>query len=299
MTDATNVANRADQPTVEVWLRRLGERFQPSKAIHEVLQAVIQQPELATYASGTEIAAAAKVNVATVVRAAQTFGFSGWPEWRQEIRARYLNELTAQELAVVHESINQHPLDVTLSKALDQLATIRRNLDRKIITDFAKAMAGANRRLIIAPGSFAAVGRALAHHAGIAGYRCELLDDGFVLANALADLTDRDIVIPITVWRLYNASIAAAREARRRGTRVYLISDQIHSPIAELADRVLVVPSEGTSFFPTVVPSMCVVESLCAQLARVNPEHSAKAIAAAEKQWQDFNLLHFNKTGPA
>ena len=173
---------------------------------------------------------------------------------------------------------------------------MKRAINRSIILDFAKAISSAKRRLIVASGSFAAVGRTLAHHAGVAGYRCEVLDDAVVLTNALADLTDRDVVVPITFWRLYNSSIAAAREAKRRGAPVYLISDQLVSPIAELADRILVVPSEGASFFPSIVPGLSIVESVCAQLVQLDPERSAKAIAAAEKQWQEFDLLHFNSS---
>lgn len=298
MSNAKNIAQTAGTPDVEAWLRKLAEKNKPSKAIHDVLQAIIVQPALASYASSTKLAAVAGVNVATVVRAAQLFGFSGWPEWRQEIRARYLNLLTAQELAVVHEVANQSPLDMAVSRNIEQLTAIRKSMDRRTLAAFAKGIARANRRLIVASGSFSAVGRTLAHHAGIAGYRCEVLGDGVALANALADLTDRDIVIPITVWRLYKVCIAAAREAKRRGTKVYLISDQLYSPIAELADRVLIVPSEGTSFFPTIVPSMSVVEALCAQLVRIDPDRSAKAIADAERQWQEFNLLYFNQGGP-
>ncbi|TYL97837.1 MurR/RpiR family transcriptional regulator [Bradyrhizobium rifense] len=280
---------------VEDWLRALAANKVPSKAVHHVLDAVITNPELASYASTSEMAGASGVNVATVTRSAQSFGFSGWPEWRQEIRARYLGLLSAPELAVVHEaSSTQAPFDATIGKHIEHLAAMKRAIDRSVILDFAKAISSAKRRLIVASGSFAAVGRTLAHHAGVAGYRCEVLDDTVVLTNALADLTDRDVLIPITFWRLYNSSIAAAREAKRRGAPVYLISDQLVSPIAELADRILVVPSEGASFFPSIVPSLSIVESVCAQLVKLDPERSAKAIAAAEKQWQEFDLLHFN-----
>lgn len=284
------------QGTVEDWLRTLQLRKSPSTGVHLVLQTLIICPEKASYASTAEIAQAAGVNAATVSRTAQAFGFSGWVEWRQEIRARYLGTLSAPELATVHSAMIERPTDATLNKHLDHLTSARRGLDRLVVTDFAKAIASARRRLIVASGSYAAVGRTLAHHSGVAGYRCEVLEDAIVLTNALADLTDQDVVIPITFWRLYNSAIGAAREAKRRNAPVYLISDQTVSPIADLADKVLVVPSEGASFFPSIVPSVSAVECICAELVKIDPERSKASIAASEKQWRDFDLLHFNST---
>ena len=79
---------------------------------------------------------------------------------------------------------------------------------------------------------------------GVAGYRCEVLDDAIVTSNALADLGSNDVVIPITFWRLYKTAILAATEARKRGAKVCLISDSTVSPVARLADQILIVPSD-------------------------------------------------------
>lgn len=282
---------------VEDWLRALPQDTTPSRAIHAALQAVIVDPKFASYSSAGKLAERAGVNVATITRAAQSFGFSGWPEWQQEIRARYLGQLNASELAKEHEaSTGTTPFDATINKHLEHLTSLRRGVDRRLIADFAKAIATSNRRLIVASGSYAAVGRTLAHHAGIAGYRCEVLEDSIAITHALADITEKDLVIPITFWRLFNSAIAAAKEAKRRGTPVYLISDQMVSPIAELATRILVVPSEGASFFPSILPTLSLIEGISAELVRINPAHSSRAIAQTERQWQDFGLLLFNST---
>ncbi|MDX8469721.1 MurR/RpiR family transcriptional regulator [Mesorhizobium sp. VK23B] len=296
MDSATLIAShdRGKAP-VEDWLRALPQDNTPSRAIHAALQAVIVDPKFASYASAGKLAARAGVNVATVTRAAQSFGFSGWPEWQQEIRARYLGQLNAPELALEHEiSVAPTPFDATINKHLGHLTSMRRGVDRRLISDFAKAIATAQRRLIVASGSYGAAGKILAHHAGIAGYRCEVLEDSIAITHALADITDKDLVIPMTFWRLFNSSIAAAKEARRRGTPVYLITDQMVSPIAELATKILVVPSEGASFFPSILPTLSLIEGISAELVRIDPAHSNKAIAQAERQWQDFGLLFFN-----
>ncbi len=159
---------------------------------------------------------------------------------------------------------------------------------------FATLIAKSNRRLIIACGSFAGVGRILAHHAGVAGYRCEFYDDAVATANGLSDVSSDDVVIIITFWRLYNVAITAGRQARERGATVCLLSDAAVSPVAKHAHHSLIVPSEGTSFFPALVPGLSVVEGICAELESVNVERARQGVRNAERQWQDFDLLHFN-----
>ena len=266
-----------------------------SRSLHGVLQAAISDPEFASYASAMDLAGLAGVNVATVTRAAQAVGFGGWPDLRQEIRARYLGLLTASEVATVHGSrATGHPFDDALSRHIESLTLIRKTLDRRAVHVFARAMAGAERRLVVASGSFVAVAKVLAHNASLAGYRCDLLDDPAAVANAIADLRPSDVLVAITFWRLFNATIVAARQARARGATICVLSDRAKSPMADLADHLLVVPAEGTSFFPSTVPALAVVDGLCAELGTLDAARTTRSIAAAETQWQAFDLLHFN-----
>ena len=296
MSRAKNVAEKLplDQP-VEDWLRALARLHKISRGAHDVIQAAISRPEFASYASAFDLGQDAGVNTATVTRAAQALGFSGWPELRQEIRTRYVGLLTAPELATVHDAGSSGlPFDDALNRQIADLNHIRRSLDRDKVKAFATLIAKSSRRLIIACGSFAGVGRILAHHAGVAGYRCEFYDDAVATANGLSDVSSDDVVIIITFWRLYNVAITAGRQARERGATVCLLSDAAVSPVAKHAHHSLIVPSEGTSFFPALVPGLSVVEGICAELESVNVERARQGVRNAERQWQDFDLLHFN-----
>jgi DNA-binding MurR/RpiR family transcriptional regulator len=297
MTDTTFfAAGGPDAPEpVEDWLRMLTRERQLSRAAHDVIQSAITHPELASYASALEFSGAAKVNIATVTRTAQALGFSGWPELRQEIRARYLSALTAPEVAIVHSAHSSgQPFDEAINRDIENLGSIRKTLDRRRVQQLAKFIAESDRRLILASGSSAAIARALVHNASLAGYRSELLDDAVVVSNALTDLRAGDILIAIAFWRLYRSTSLAVRQAKALGATVCIIADTAASPLAQLADSVLVVPAEGVSFFPSLVAGLAVVEGICAELARLDPQRTGEAIASAERQWKEFGLLHFS-----
>lgn len=284
---------------IEDWLRGLEETGRLSQGGHAVVQAAVQDPKFASYASAAQIAGLAQVNVATVTRTAQAVGFAGWPDWRQEIRTRYLGNLSAPELASIHEeeAKDEHPFDRALSRNIEQLAALRRRADRRAVSELAKHLAAARRRLVIGSGSFETMARILAHHATLCGYRSELATDGVGIANAMGDIGRGDVVVVVTFWRLYNSAIRAAQRAQARGAWVCVITDANVEPLSRHADLLIVAPAESSSFFPTVVPGLSVIEGAMAELAMIDPERSTKAIADFETEWQSEDLLYF-QTAP-
>ena len=71
-----------------------------------------------------------------------------------------------------------------------------------------------------------------------------------------------------------------------------VIADNISPALEESADEVLLVPAEGTSFFPSLTAAMSVQQGLVATLARVDLDRTRASIGAAENSWQQFKLLH-------
>jgi DNA-binding MurR/RpiR family transcriptional regulator len=276
---------------LETWLRsRLPERgLRPRSAA--VVELLISQPRRASFGSTGELAQLAGVNVATVTRTAQALGFAGWPALQQELRARYLSSLSAPQVAEEHTSTGSAGAD-SVRRDFDSLALLNRRFDEPGITLVAAAVAAARRTLVIADGSYAAVGIAFAHNARLAGYDVHAVTSGDAeLANQTAKMTGDDVLIAISFWRLYASTVLAANEAHDRGARVFAITDAASPALAEAAEHVLMVPAEGVAFFPSLTAGVALVQSIVAQLASVDPGRTSKSIEAAEAMWTRFDLL--------
>lgn len=298
MQYAKNAASSFAQP-LEDWLRDLDEKHSLTPAAHEVVQAVINDPRQASFASAAELAKRANVNVATITRTAQSLGFSGWPELRQEIRTRFMSKLSAPDVSVVHqqEAGSDRPFDAALNRQLEQLSALRRRTDRQTVRDVAKVIAGAKRRVVLGSGSFASIANILAHHATLCGYRMELATDGVAIANALGDVKEGDVVIIVTFWRLYNSAIRAAQQAKAKGAATCIITDAAVDALAGVADHLLLAPAESTSFYATILPAISLVEGISAELGAIDPEMSGRSVSNFEEQWQNQDLL-FTRTAP-
>ncbi|AXB42945.1 MurR/RpiR family transcriptional regulator [Amycolatopsis albispora] len=277
---------------LESWLRsRLPERgLRPRSAA--VLELLVSQPRRASFGSTGELAQLAGVNVATVTRTAQALGFAGWPALQQELRARYLSSLSAPQVAEEHNGVGS-PASASLRRDLDSLALLNRRFDESAIKAVAEAIAAARRTVVIADGSYAAVGIAFAHNARLAGYDVQAVTAGDAeLANHTAKMTEDDVLVAISFWRLYESTVLAADEAKRRGAKVFAVTDAASPALAGAADQVLMVPAEGVTFFPSLTGGMALVQAIVAQLAAVDPRRTSESIEAAEAMWSRFDLLH-------
>lgn len=280
----------------EDWLRgRLPSRGLRGKSA-AVLELLLSQPRRASFGSSGELAQLAGVNVATVTRTAQALGFAGWPALQQELRARYLSSLSAGQVAAEHRGTGS-PSSRSLRRDLDSLALLNRRLDERVLLTIAEAIAAAGRTVIVADGSYAAVGLALAHNARLAGYPVTAVSAGdSELANTMSVIGEGDVLIAISFWRLYESTVLAANEARSRGVRVFALTDAASPALASAAEEVVMVPAEGEAFFPSLTAGIAVAQALVTQLAAVNPSRTGTSIEAAEAMWTKFGLLHRRPT---
>ncbi|MGW0810164.1 MurR/RpiR family transcriptional regulator [Nonomuraea sp. NPDC002799] len=232
-----------------------------------------------------------------MTRIAQTLGFAGWPALQQELRARYLSSLSAGQVAAEHSGTGS-PSSRSLRRDLDSLALLTRRTDETVLRTIAEAVAAARRTVIVADGSYAAVGLALAHNARLAGYPVAAVTAGDAeLANAMIAIGPGDVLIAISFWRLYESTVLAANEARARGVRVFALTDAASPALANAAEQVVMVPAESEAFFPSLTAGMAVAQALVTQLAAVDPRRTNASIEAAEAMWARFGLLHRRPSG--
>ncbi|KJC64234.1 transcriptional regulator, RpiR family [Agreia bicolorata] len=277
---------------VTAWLSaRLGEkRLSPRQ--DQVLAVLRAQPRLASYSSVTDVAQAAGSNASTVTRTAQALGYDGWAEFQVEFRSRYLSSLSAVEVAAEHEAAAQDPCRLAISTDQANLAYLGRSVDADLLHRVADAIVRARRTWVIAGGSYAVPGRALEHNVGIAGYDIRLLDaDVAGLANSIARLTQDDVVVIFSLWRVYDSTVRAAAIAAAAGAAVVVITDDEASEVTKDATIVVVVPSEGAGFFPSLVPSLALAQAIAVEVASRDVEHSRASIAASEASWDALRIM--------
>lgn len=277
---------------VQAWLRvRLGEREASTGAL-KVLRVLSSRTREMSYASTADAARMAGVNAATVVRAAQLLGFSGWPALRAEARSRYLSGLSASQVLNEHASVADTPARAALHADVRNLQELAQVLDPAQLERVARLLHDAGSTLVIGSGSFAAPGLQLAHIAQTVGYDVRLhREGGTSLLNAASLLRAGDCLVVFRLWRSPKELLIAAQVAVERGARVVVVSDQSSAPVVEVADELVLVPSEGVSMFPSLTASMTVVHALLASLVAMDEQRARRSSDHVEARWVEAGLF--------
>jgi len=277
---------------VQEWLRaRLGDRDASPGAL-KVMRTLSAQAREMAYASTAEAAAMSEVNVATVVRCAQLLGFSGWPTLRAEARSRYLAGLSASEVLSAHGAATDSPVWSAVRGDLRNLQELSQMLDEAQVRRVAQLIHDARSTLVLGSGSFAAPGVQLAHLASTVGYDVRLhREGGTSLINAAKRLGADDCVVAMRLWRSPLEIMYAAHVAKRQGASVVVVADRAGRDVLEVADELVIVPSEGASMFPSVTPSVTVVNAIMASLVALDEQRARGDYDRAEELWAEFGLF--------
>jgi DNA-binding MurR/RpiR family transcriptional regulator len=270
---------------------RLGNRS-PGAGAARVIRALDANPRLASYASTADVARLADVNVGTVVRAAQLLGFTGWPALRLELRSRYLASLSTNEILSEHLAQAETTAKEAVRRDLANLQELSRSLDPAHVSAIANLVRTSGRTVVLGSGSFAAPGLQLAHLAQTMGYDVRLhREGGTALLNTAALLGPQDCLVIFSLWRSPSQLLAAVRVAHEQGCQVVSVSDRRVAELAEIAAEMVVVPSEGASFFPSLGAAMTLVHAVLAEMVNQDEARARAAAGRAEALWERYGLF--------
>jgi DNA-binding MurR/RpiR family transcriptional regulator len=237
---------------------------------------------------GTQSGLARRAGVSdpTVVRFVTKLGFDGFTEFQasllDEVEARLRSPLMMIEAKrrPDNRSVAQTYLASVADRIVDaESATMAQSYDRAI-------------NLIMAPKAqiLVAGGRFSRHVAGMLGAYLSQLRPGVTALgplstesfDALLDLGCRDVLIVFDYRRYQTDTVALATQAAARGVRIVLFTDPWMSPIAELAEVVLVTPVEVDSPYDSLAPAVAQMEALVAEAVTLHGAEMHPRVADLE-----------------
>jgi DNA-binding MurR/RpiR family transcriptional regulator len=276
-----------------VWLADLMEKGRVTPKGMTIARFVAANPRSASFTSASDVAQQVDVNVATVVRFAQSLGFSGWPEFQLHLRHHYLGSLLPSSLMRDHQPVvAESPLEGALLRDAQNLQDALTSVDFEAGRKVAQLIADAPRTLVISSGSYAAVGQIFAHLARFMGYDVTLETRGGAhLVAALSTFEPGDCLLTINFWRVVKELLLTTRYCRAHGMTTIAITDSLFSPQAEAAEHTLVVPTESVSFFQSMTAAVSLVHGLLAELQRLGGDEVDQTIERLEAAYADLDVL--------
>lgn len=232
----------------------------------------------------------------TLTRLAQRLGFCGFNEVRKQFAASVrrgpesfhgrAEELIARRAQQGESALVQDAF-AALSQHCQRLAEPR-SVAR--LTAAAQRLASAKRIFCIGLRSSYPVAYLFHYVRALIGDASVLVDGaGGIGVDALRTIGSDDVVLAVSVSPYTRLTLDAVRFARAREAQVVAVTDSTVSPLARVADEVIVVGTETPSFFHTMAPAFAAVECLAALVAARKGPSALSALADSEDQLSAFN----------
>ncbi|CAN5219117.1 MurR/RpiR family transcriptional regulator [soil metagenome] len=266
-----------------------------SPAHRRVAQYLLADGRRAALVPAADVAWTLQLSEATVVRFAKALGFEGYPALRQQLRERFLTYATSLDrLAATSDERARDRTDVLARVLADDADSILRTLALVPQGTFDAVVNG-----IVAARTVYVVG--FRGSAGIAlilgmGLRIFLPETRVVATNVgdtaeqLLSLRAGDCVIVVSYLRYSGQTLETLRYARDAGARTVALTDSPTSPVARLADLVLLARAATPRVMASYAPAASVASALIEAVAVKRGRRAHRSLRQAETLWGRFQV---------
>jgi DNA-binding MurR/RpiR family transcriptional regulator len=248
----------------------------------------------AAFMSTRELASAAGVSLATVVRFPRTLGYPNWDGMRASIQDRINFDLTGVERLRTLPSTNRTPA-VLLRRLIDadieNLHALAQNFSEPQLERFVGAILEAHRVTVLGTrfvrplaGYFAySLNKVIANVDGV-------VDADSSLYDRVQLMEERDVLIVIAFARYPADVVAVARFAQSLGKRVLAITDSPLSPLLPLADVTLFARSTMLDFVGSLAAPAALINCIVTELGIRLGDEALSRLQAAEDAAEAANI---------
>lgn len=236
MTMAPHAVARSEHVGVLDRIRSILPSLIPSE--QRVATELVANAEDVMGLSAAALASRAGTSAATVSRASQSLGFSGYPHLRL-LLAREVGARRADSSAE-NDSGDRGIVRFGFEKAAAALSAASDSMDFTTFEQAADLISGAHRFLVVANGGSSPVAQGFAVHFVSSERRCEFPVDAIIQRLTASGLRSGDVCMAISESGSNAVTIAAATEAKNAGAAVIGLTAYARNPLAELSDTTLV-----------------------------------------------------------
>jgi RpiR family carbohydrate utilization transcriptional regulator len=255
-------------------------------ALRKVADVILRQPEMAIYASVNEVAAAAAVSEATVMRFCRILGFKGFQDFKIALAremvipsARHHEVVSAENDAAIIRTVFQ-----TNGAALQDTLEI---LEIEAVQEAAQLLHKARQIIVI---GVSGSGPAVAYTGNrllLLGLKAYMYTDFYLMLMAASLLSREDVVLAISNLGTTREILETVGIAQEREARVICITNNSLSPLARISAPVLITASREMTMPEEAVASLVcqisILDAVVALIAQAQGEQSRKTLDGMEK----------------
>lgn len=265
-----------------------------SSGQRRVVDFLLTQPDQAVFLTTTQIAHQLSVSEATVVRAARTLRFSGYPELRAAFRSYFVERMstvTRVRLTARPRRSDSEIIDEVISTDSANLEATRVKLDYKALSQAADLIGSARNVYVIGLRAAHCVAWLLHFSLTLALSNSRLITLGLAdVPEQLEHVGSPDVAVGITFERYNRYTVELFRACLAKGARGIALTDKATSPLVEGATVSLEAQTRLSSFIDSYVAPMSMVNALVTLIAAKRRRKVIAALRQREEDWRHHRI---------
>lgn len=265
-----------------------------SKGQKQIARFILEHYDKAAFMTASRLGVTVGVSESTVVRFATELGYDGYPHLQRALQEMIRNKLTSvQRMEVAGDRMGgRDVLQTVLHADTDMIRVTLDEIDRDAFQGAVDALMGAKRIYILGVRSSSAL-------ASFLGFYFNLLFENVTLVhtNSVSEIFEQvlrvgpgDVLFGISFPRYSKRTLSAMKYARDRGARVIALTDSQLSPLARVADYVLLARSDMASFVDSLVAPLSVINALIVAVGMSRRDEIEQTFNKLERIWEEYDV---------
>lgn len=265
-----------------------------SKGQKQIARFILEHYDKAAFMTASRLGVTVGVSESTVVRFATELGYDGYSHLQRALQEMIRNKLTSvQRMEVAGDRMGgRDVLQTVLHADTDMIRVTLDEIDRDAFQGAVDALMGAKRIYILGVRSSSAL-------ASFLGFYFNLLFENVTLVhtNSVSEIFEQvlrvgpgDVLFGISFPRYSKRTLSAMKYARDRGARVIALTDSQLSPLARVADHVLLARSDMASFVDSLVAPLSVINALIVAVGMSRRDEIEQTFNKLERIWEEYDV---------
>ena len=265
-----------------------------SKGQKQIARFILEHYDKAAFMTASRLGSTVGVSESTVVRFATELGYDGYPHLQRALQEMIRNKLTSvQRMEVSSDRMGgRDVLQTVLHADMDMIRQTLDEIDRDAFQGAVDALIGAKRIYILGVRSSSAL-------SSFVGFYFNLLFENvrLVHTNSVSEIFEQvlrvgpgDVVFGVSFPRYSKRTLSAMQYARDRGARVIALTDSRLSPLARVADHLLLARSDMASFVDSLVAPLSVINALIVAVGMSRRDEIEQTFNKLESIWEEYDV---------
>lgn len=265
-----------------------------SKGQKLIARYILENYDKAAFMTASRLGKTVQVSESTVVRFATQLGYDGYPSMQRALQEMIRGKLTSIQRIQASDGVLGGS-DLVTNVLHRDMEKIRMAIDQTDAVEFDRVVdtiAGAKRIYIV---GF----RSSSFLAGYLNFYFRLIFDNVTLVQGGAAGTfdqifrvgPGDVLFAICFPRYSELALKTVQFAKERGATILGLTDSEMSPVAHVAESVLLVHNEMISFVDSLAAPMSMLNALILACARKKGTDVSASFSELEHVWERFSIF--------